>query len=81
VTATKNINNPNIIVLDQERLDNNEDLSETIESLQNLLEQGRIRAVTQCGVNLPLEVVRKLKLLYVFNYDTKNNVLSCRKSN
>lgn len=78
---TKDINNPKIITINPEQLENESYLNDVIQKLQSEFENGRIRALTQCGVNLPLEAHRKLKLLYVFNYDVKNNVLSCRKSN
>lgn len=81
VNATKNINNVNIISVRQDQIDDPLALEAITESLMKKFDSGRIRAITQCGVNLPLDVIRKLKLLYVFNYDVKNNKLSCRKSN
>lgn len=87
VNATKNINKPKIITINPEQLEyavesKNNDVIEMITAmLQNEFEAERIKAITQCGVSLPLDVIRKLKLLYVFNYDVKNKVLSCKKSN
>lgn len=81
VHATRNIKNPLIITINPEQLENPANNANIIKNLQKEFEESRIRAITQCGVNLPLDVVRQLKLLYVFNYDMKNNVLSCRKSN
>ena len=78
---TKDINNPIIITVNPEQIEDTKYFNEIIQNLQNEFETGRIRAITQCGVNLPLDTHRKLKLLYVFNYDVKNNILSCRKSN
>lgn len=79
--ATKGIKNTMIIKVNPSDLETPEAIARTTERLQKQFEEGRIRAVTQCGVNLPLDTVRALKLLYVFNYDVKNNVLSCKKAN
>lgn len=81
VNKTKNINNVNIITINQEQIEDPNSLNTITENLQKIFNESRIRAITQCGVNLPLDVIRKLKLLYVFNYDVKNDKLSCRKSN
>ena len=80
-SITKDINKPNIIVLNSDKMEDEKYLTEITEMLLTKFTDGRIRAITQCGINLPLDIVRKLKLLYVFNYDVKNSTLSCRKSN
>ena len=79
--ATKNIKNVNIITFNPEHLNDENYVDGFVETFKSEFENNRIRAITQCGVSLPLDVVRKLKLLYVFNYDVTNKVLSCRKSN
>lgn len=81
IDATKNINRPKIITVNPEQLEDEAGIEAVTEMLQKEFEANRIKAITQCGVSLPLDVIRKLNLLYVFNYDTKNKVLSCRKSN
>ena len=81
VNATKNIKNPKIIVVNPEQLETTESVQSVMDMLRTEFDGGKIKAITQCGVNLPLDMLRQLKLLYVFNYDVKNNVLSCRKSN
>lgn len=81
VKITKDINKPNIITINNDKLEDSAYVEDMTTMLRNELDKGRIRAVTLCGVNLPLDIIRELKLLYVFNYDVKNNVLSCRKSN
>ena len=81
LTKSKNINNPLIIGINPDDLKDSNTLESLTAMLQDTFTTGRIRAITQCGVDLPLDVIRQLKLLYVFNYDVKHNVLSCRKSN
>lgn len=86
IKATKGLKT-NIITIDPEQIrtaETNNDI-ETLDNitamLQNEFEANKIKAITQCGVSLPIDMIRKLKLLYVFNYDAKNKILSCRKSN
>lgn len=79
--ATKDIKNVQIITVNPDQLADASYVDYITTMLENEFNSGRIRAITQCGVNLPLDIIRKLKLLYVFNYDTKNQVLSCKKSN
>ena len=81
INITKNIKNPKIIVVNPEQLETTESIQSVMDMLRTEFDGGKIKAITQCGVNLPLDMLRQLKLLYVFNYDVKNNVLSCRKSN
>lgn len=81
VKATKDINKPRIITINPEQLEDPNNMDSIIQMLEKEFENGRIKAITQCGVNLPLDLIRRFKILYVFNYDTKNNILSCRKSN
>ena len=80
INATKDIKNPLIITVDTD-VNSPKSIDKLVAQLGNEFNDNRIRAVTQYGVNLPLEVIRRLKLLYVFNYDNVNNALSCRKSN
>ena len=56
-------------------------MDDIVTTLKEDIEENRIRSITLCGVTLPLEVIRELRLLYVFTYDVKNKVLSCKKSN
>lgn len=79
--ATNKINSPSIISVDPNQLDDVNYIEFITAILQEQFENDRIKAITQCGVNLPLDIIRKLKLLYIFNYDIKNNILSCKKSN
>ena len=79
--ATKDIKNAQIISINPDQLNDTSYVDYITTMLDNELSSNRIRAITQCGVNLALDIIRNLKLLYVFNYDTKNRVLSCRKSN
>lgn len=59
-----------------------EERNDFIKSMSEALNRkGRIRAITLAGVNLPIDIIHELKVLYVFTYDFKQNVLSCRKSN
>jgi hypothetical protein len=87
VNATKYLNKVNIITIDPEQITTAVEKNDTAtldnitEMLQKNFEANKIKAITQCGVSLPIDMIRKLKLLYVFNYDVKNKVLSCRKSN
>ena len=76
--ATSKINNPTIITLDQDMLNDPNYVKACVADIQQKFADERIRAITQCGVNLPLDIIRELKLLYIFNYDIKNNVLSCK---
>ena len=78
---TKKINHAKIITVNPTDFENADSMQNVVAMLQNELESNRIKAITQCGVNLPLDVIRQLKLLYIFNYDIKNNILSCKKSN
>lgn len=81
VNVTKDINNPKIVTINPEQLEDPNNMDAIIQMLEKEFYNGRIKAITQCGVNLPLDIIRKFKILYVFNYDIKNNILSCRKSN
>lgn len=81
IDVTKKINKPKIITINPEQLDSAEGIENVTAMLKDEFDTERVRAITQCGVSLPLDVVRNLKLLYVFNYDVKNKVLSCKKSN
>lgn len=81
VKATKKIQHTKIITINPEDLENQASIANVVNMLQSEFDNGRVKAITQCGINLPLDVIRQLKLLYVFNYDVKNDILSCRKSN
>lgn len=81
INATKNIKNPKIITINPDNINDQSYIDFITVLLENELVSDRIRSVTQCGVNLPLEVIRKLKILYVFDYNVKDNILSCKKSN
>jgi hypothetical protein len=81
INATKKINKPKIITINPDQLTTEEGRENIIAMLQDEFNADRVRAITQCGVSLPLDIIRDLKLLYVFNFDLKNNVLSCKKSN
>jgi hypothetical protein len=87
INTTKNINKVNIITINPDQIayavenELTDELDKITNKLQKEFETNRIKAITQCGVSLPLDMIRKLKLLYVFDYDVTNKVLSCRKSN
>jgi hypothetical protein len=87
INATKNIKNAKILTVNPDQIASAKDIGNTAElekikvMLKNEFEPDRIKAITQCGVSLPLDMIRELKLLYVFDYDVTKKVLSCRKSN
>lgn len=83
IKATANINNVRVITIDNpaQATDISSFVNDFVSKYQKEFEIERIRSITQCGVNIPLDAIKQLKLLYVFNYNIKDNVLSCRKSN
>ena len=84
IKATANINNVRVITIDNlldQSNDSNEFVNKFVSEYQKEFETERIRSITQCGTTIPLEAIKQLKLLYVFNYNMKDNVLSCKKSN
>lgn len=79
---TENISNITIYPVDAKRMKSDEEyISDLVPILKDDIDTNRIRSITLCGVNLSLNIIRDLKLLYVFNYDVKHDVLSCKKSN
>lgn len=40
-----------------------------------------VRAITEAGIELPLQIYSELRILYVFYYNTNDNTLICKKSN
>ena len=77
----KNINSSIIIEIAPDELENDPEVLERTLQKLSILKESRIRSFTMCGVQLPLSIIRELRMIYVFNYDIKNDVLSCRKSN
>lgn len=69
------IKNANIIVVDD-----NLSIEEKKSILQEKLAE-KVRAVTLVGVRVPLSVLKELKMIYVFSYDTETKTLKCIKSN
>lgn len=55
-------------------LEGNEDFVKQLNDL-------RIRALTTCGVKLSFDLVRALRLLYIFDYEVKTKKLTCIKTN
>lgn len=55
-------------------------INDLVECLRPCIEQYKIKAVTLVNMHLPLEVIRKLNILYVFEYNTQTNELICKKS-
>lgn len=82
---TKDIKNAQIIEISDSFADGKSASEKDIESAKAYLKQRfaekRIRALTCYGINLPREIVRELRLLYVFKYNTEVKILSCKKSN
>lgn len=76
----------NIIVLEAGSNSFDENRSEEEkEALDNMFKESlvdnRVRAITTVGVKIPYNFFRQYNILYVFNYDIKNNTISCLKSN
>ena len=82
---TKDIKNVNIITVDDEFADGNtpssNKVSLTKNKLESVLKENRIRAVTIVGINLPKDITRELRLLYVFKYNQEKHTLISKKSN
>lgn len=51
------------------------------EILQACIVDQRVRAITTVGIRLPKTFCKTYNILYHFNYDIKNNKLTCVKSN
>lgn len=67
-----------IHVMNQDFLEDSERLSAYLR--EQILDY-RIRAITLCDVELPVEYWKELRLLYVFNYDMEHGKFSCIKTN
>jgi len=77
----KGINSAMIIEVSPDEVGNDPEVLERTKQKLSILRESRIRSLTLCGVQLPLSIIRELRIIYVFNYDVKNDILSCRKSN
>lgn len=81
-----NIPNFNIITLEDGIKDLNDNNSDEFKnSLHELFTESivnnRVRAITTVGVKLPKTFCRTYNILYLFDYDIKNEILKCIKSN
>lgn len=75
---TRPIKNKNIIFISDEIVERPEQF---LRLLKKIFRRDRVSTVTTVGFNLTTKMINELKLTYVFNYDTANNKLICKRSN
>lgn len=77
----KDIRNPQIVSVDPSYMDDDAYIENyVIPELRDHIDSYRNRSITQVGVKLPLDVIRRLKLLYVFDFDMEKKRMLCKKS-
>ena len=83
--AVKHVKNHNIYSVSVSRLNSDPEYADDFEEdIKQLIENDRIKAVTLCDVKLPIDMIRRLRLLYIFNYIENEDgtaKLICKKSN